>query len=99
MQTIREWIPLNQPTDEMSWKAAFENQVYFVRDILAPLLARNGEEYRNLIKVCSTHRSKSIVLPVYHLFLMVGEQTVECWMRDNFYNCLKMFLYFLIHFD
>ena len=63
--------------DKMNWKRPAERQMCFVRDQIG----------RNLLRVpvfaVSTHRSKSIDLPVYGLTMRNG---IEMYARENFYG-------------
>lgn len=71
------WFIENLPKETMIYKTAAENQIYFVRDTL-----RNFNKISK-IEVISTHTSKSIKLPVYHI---VWENGIEMILRDNFYD-------------
>jgi hypothetical protein len=84
---LQEWISAQTIADEMLWKGAFGHQMMFLRDELLPLIAR-GLPYEKASKevafVISTHRSKSIVLPVVSYERPdVGLRLV---VRQNFYN-------------
>jgi hypothetical protein len=83
--SLRDWMEANLPRDEMLWRGSAVDQMVFVRETLNQLVwtgvpwADRGEPM-----VISTHRSKSIDLPVYELSRPdVGIRLV---MRDNFYN-------------
>ena len=66
---LQEWIRDQIVGDEMLWKGSFGSQVGFVRDVLQSLVAAglHYPECREIAFVISTHRSKSIDLPVYEL--------------------------------
>jgi hypothetical protein len=83
-QQLQEWFMANRVDDKMLWKKASEEQIMFVRDRLPGVLCASREEY-NAAKwlVISTHRSKSIELPVYQIRLANG---LVITMRDNFYE-------------
>lgn len=81
--SLQEWVNANQPSDEMCWKEPFWNQVMFMRDRVASLFARNYEQFKNMVRVVSTHTSKSIKCPVYYIQLDEG---VKIWARHNFFN-------------
>jgi hypothetical protein len=83
-ESLRVWAESNQPEAEMIWHDAFWGQVNFMRNYVAALFARNGDEYRNLVRVVNTHNSKSIRCPVYYIHL--EREGVKIWARDNFYN-------------
>jgi hypothetical protein len=85
---LQKWWLENQPSEEMLYKEGFKDQIIFVRDTLSSILARTYDEYKDLWDVPSTHRSKSVILPVYHTILKdpKGLKTLEVWMRNNFYN-------------
>ena len=72
---LTKWFAANHPSDDMRWKdAALDQQTQMLRLLegLEPSLA----------DVPSTHRSKSIVLPVLHLRL----KGVDVYLRDNFHD-------------
>jgi hypothetical protein len=83
---LQEWISSQTVADEMLWKGAFGYQMMFLRDTLLPLIGR-GLPYQKLgdvAQVISTHRSKSIVLPVVSYERPdIGLRLV---VRQNFYN-------------
>lgn len=81
---LQKWANENKPSDEMLYKDAYWQQIMFVRDRVAGLLARTYTQYKDLVDVVSVHRSKSITLPVY--FIDLKEDGVRIWMRNNFYN-------------
>jgi len=77
---LQTWIANNPVASEMLWKGSAENQLKFMRDTIGELLWEVKENPE--VKVISTHRSKSISLPVYQ-FTMNG---IIFILRDNFYN-------------
>lgn len=84
--TLQEWINSQIVDDEMLWKTAFGHQVSFIRDTLAPLVC-SGLHYSlsdQAATVISTHRSKSIQLPVVQLSR--PDMDLRLIVRDNFYN-------------
>lgn len=83
---LQRWISEQVVGDEMLWKGAFGRQVGFIRDVLIPLAAW-GLEYEDVAgvpAVISTHRSKSIVLPVVELSR--PDLGLRMVVRENFYN-------------
>lgn len=82
---LREWCLANRPADEMLWRGGAIEQITFVRDSLNALV-QSGIDYEdaNDVMVISTHRSKSIALPVYELAR--PDLGVRLILRDNFYN-------------
>ncbi len=80
---LQKWFSCNDVSDEMLWKKSYVNQVIFVRDDLNGLMQNclEGED-RISVKVISTHISKSITLPVYHL----QRKNLNIILRENFYN-------------
>jgi len=80
---LQEWANENKPDDKMLWKDAYWNQVMFVRDKVAGLLAHTYDEYKSMVRVVGTHNSKSILCPVYFIEL---EEGVRIYMRYNYYN-------------
>lgn len=83
---LQEWINNNPVHDKMYWKTPFDHQVMFVRDRLVPLFGAGltYEQQKQIATVISTHRSKSIKLPVY--LLTRPDQNLQIVLRDNFYN-------------
>lgn len=77
--TLLDWTRGHIVEDRMHWKGAAEDQFFFYRDALAYRICKNPEQD---CRVVSTHRSKSIVLPV------VAYETKWGWVisRHNFYN-------------
>ena len=66
---LQEWISEQLVRDEMLWKGAYASQMMFLRDRVQFLIGAGlpfGES-ANLARVISTHRSKSIDLPVVRL--------------------------------
>lgn len=79
------WMRVNEPKNEMLYKAGYWDQTVFVRDIISDLLYSSYEEWKdNPVMVISTHVSKSITLPVYHIYLK--EYNTNIIMRCNFYD-------------
>lgn len=83
-ERLQKWANEHAPGDEMLWKNAYWSQIMFVRDKVAGVLARTYEEYRDLVDVVNTHRSKSITCPVY--FIDLPKDGVRIWMRYNYYD-------------
>jgi len=89
---LQEWISAHLVTDEMLWKGAWGRQVEFVRDALCYLVASglspdDEDDYKKFLAipdVISTHRSKSIELPVYELSR--PDLGIRFILRNNFYN-------------
>ena len=82
-QTLDPWRYEHIIKDEMLWKKAAQNQMMFVHDKLNGLMQNSLEtEDRTDVEVISTHTSKSILLPVYHL----QRGDLHIILRENFYN-------------
>lgn len=82
---LLSWMRVYAPKNKMSFKRGYWHQTVFVRDELARMLNSNYEEYKaNPVKVISTHMSKSIVLPVYYIYLEPFNTKII--MRNNFYD-------------
>jgi len=90
MQTLQDWLTVNKPSDEMRFKDGYWRQAMFIRDRIAGLLmaAERCDEdtglqrFKELVKVASTHTSKSISLPVYR----IDWHGIQFTMRDNFHD-------------
>ena len=83
---LQKWINEQIVGDQMLWKGAFGHQVGFVRDCICSLFG-HGLDYEDREKVpdvVATHRSKSIILPVYDL--QRPDLGLRLVMRNNFYN-------------
>lgn len=85
---LQEWINSQTVGDEMLWKGSWGRQLEFFRDTIARLFGW-GMDYADyedakVARVISTHRSKSIVLPVYKLHR--GDLGLTMVFRNNFYN-------------
>lgn len=72
--------------DEMYYKEASSSQILFVRDKLAAVLSvgLSIEEYKKFVTVISTHKSKSVKLPVYKFSR--PDLGLTLFARNNFYN-------------
>lgn len=83
---LPQWIEGNPVRDEMLWKGAAGHQIRFVRDSLLPVFGAGlaYEQAKDAISVISTHRSKSIELPVYQLER--PDRDLRVVLRNNFYN-------------
>lgn len=79
------WMRIYEPKNEMCYKNGYWSQTIFVRDEINKLFYPKYEDYKaNPVKVISTHRSKSIILPVYYIFL--EKYNTKIIMRNNFYQ-------------
>jgi len=88
-EDLQSWINKQTIGNDMLWKGAFGDQMQFIRDVLTGLLfAGHGlsREERNTksAKVISTHRSKSIVLPVVEFER--PDLGLRLTFRNNFHN-------------
>ena len=77
MQLLLHWMRKWEIDDKMNWKNAAEKQAIFIRDEICTNLLHTHSF------VVSTHRSKSIILPVY-FFTMRNGIKIIC--RENFYG-------------
>lgn len=88
---ITTWIRLYDADKKYIYADDQGKQVCFVRDRIAPLFYKDNISYEewennhdNTVKVISSHRSKSVPLPVYNM--KFDELGIEITMRNNFYN-------------
>lgn len=83
---IQKWINSQTVGDEMLWKGAWGRQLEFVRDSLTAVFCYglHWTEAQEATTVISTHRSKSIVLPVYKMYR--GDLGLTMVFGNNFYN-------------
>jgi hypothetical protein len=83
---LQEWANDNQPAEDLIYKDGYWDQIIFVRDKLAGLLATSYEEFQAIqagMKVVSMHTSKSVRLPVFSVEL---EDGTTFTMRYNFHD-------------
>ena len=81
---LQKWANAHAPDEKMLWKSAYWDQIIFIRDSISGLLSRTYKEYKDLVDVTNTHRSKSIECPVY--FIDLKRENVKIWMRYNYYD-------------
>lgn len=84
---LQQWANANKPDENLNYKGGYWSQIMFVRDRLAPLVSigLSFEEFQDKAAfVISTHRSKSVTLPVY--LLEPPGKGIKFVLRDNFYN-------------
>lgn len=79
------WSRVNVPSDDMLFKDHYWKQIMVVRDHIPYLLIDNYEQFKVLtVNVIGTHKSKSILLPVYEINLPhVG---IKIIMRNDFFD-------------
>lgn len=77
---LQAWFMENKPGQEMIYREAAEKQIMFVRDEFFNFFT---QEMIKKIEVISTHTSKSIKLPVYHIVMKDGFELI---MRGNFHD-------------
>lgn len=88
-EPLHEWFDRQraETPDEMFYKSASGSQIMFARDDLHSLIAAGLtalQDRLNVATVISTHRSKSVVLPVYSFDRPdIGLRLIA---RDNFYT-------------
>ena len=75
---LQTWMENNPISPEMIWKETACEQVRFMSHIIAPMCNKDGA-----IEVISSHRSKSIRLPVYEIVI---KDKVRFTVRNNFYD-------------
>lgn len=86
-EKLQIWANSHTPEDNLIWKRSYWNQIMFVRDRLPKAFTKNNMEYIQLVEnitVISTHTSKSILLPVYHLTIPYIDLSIV--IRNNFYD-------------
>lgn len=85
METLFEWMQSDSIPDKMTYKPAAKSQAAFFFLQIAPLFLRKGTTYEDrlkFVKICSWHKSKSILLPVYYF----ETPQIKVVARDNFYD-------------
>jgi len=85
---IQEWIDQQLVGDEMIWKGSWGRQLEFLRDDLQHLagagLSYQKRKEAEVARVISTHRSKSIDLPVVEFAR--PDLGIRFIVRNNFHN-------------
>jgi len=83
--TLKEWVNEHPVGDEMLWKRGSEGQNEFFYDIQGLIgVGLAYDDAKDLARVISTHRSKSIVLPVVEYNR--EDLGLRLILRNNFYN-------------
>lgn len=89
---VTTWIRVNDPDENLIYRDGLGKQVCMVRDtIMRDIFYRSifgkydGKTYENFQPmVISTHRSKSVLLPV--MLMNVEKYDIKIVLRDNFYD-------------
>lgn len=86
-QGIQEWIEANPIQENMRYRGYAEVQLLFVRDRLTGLLLNDisYDSREQILRVISTHTSRSITLPVYK-FNLKSLFGLDIILRDNFHD-------------
>ena len=82
---VENWFNTNA-LDSYNYKEPALAQLFFVRDYCCSLfgVGLSFEQKQNIVNVISSHRSKSIKLPVYELTR--PDMDLKIILRDNFHN-------------
>lgn len=79
------WMRVFEPKNSMNYKKGYWHQTVFIRDEVNRLFYPEYKEWEaNPVKVIAMHRSKSIALPVYYIYLR--DYDTQITMRNNFYD-------------
>ena len=82
---VTAWFRVNKPSDTLIYANELAPQVKFVRDTICSIFSDLYEEDEpNPPMVIGTHKSKSVRLPVYRIYLK--KYNIEIILRCNFYN-------------
>lgn len=82
---LLSWCRVNEPSDEMIYKQGYWEQIIFIRDIINLIFYTEYEEYKNNpVMVINTHRTKSIIMPVYEI--NIKKYGLKMILRDNLYD-------------
>ncbi len=83
---LQEWFNNHRVSEEMLGREAAHHQIMFVRDTIVPVFGAGlpYEQRENIATVISTHRSKSIELPVYQL--KRPDKDLKVVLRNNFHD-------------
>jgi hypothetical protein len=74
---LQEWAQSNEPEEKLIYAKGYWEQIMFVRDRICINLLK-----KSTVEVISTHRSKSVCLPVYK----ISWNGFTFIMRYNFYD-------------
>ena len=67
---LTAWKRVHDVPETRIWRNQFYNQMHFIESIIPELISISYEDFKNnKVMVISTHRSKSIDLPVYQIDL------------------------------
>ena len=84
-EKLQDWFMANKPAEDLIYKDGLNSQVMFIRDKITGLVSTGmsyDERKNNVAFVISTHRSKSVTLPVYSL----ERPGLQIVLRNNYYN-------------
>ncbi len=82
---VTAWIRVNKPDERLIYGSGLGEQVCFVRDVICELLSSSYKEWEDIEPVViSTHRSKSVELPVF--LIELKKYGFEMVLRYNFYD-------------
>ncbi len=82
-QSLKDWNKENRVDDKMVYKNAYNHQLEFmITQLGRAFIDLKWDTYEEILSVISTHRSKSIVLPVYQIVW----HNIEFIIRNNFYD-------------
>jgi hypothetical protein len=85
---LEAWVDQHWPEERMLWHGAAHQQLQFLHLhaplAIAPCSAEERERIRHEARVAGTHTSKSIVMPVYAVWL--PGPRVQLVMRGNFHD-------------
>lgn len=85
MRTLVDWMRNTKIKESMIYREAALNQLVFMKEEIAPLFfnwKNNSGNFDDFIKVCSSHTSKSIELPVYY----IETPDIKIIARGNFHD-------------
>lgn len=81
-QKLETWFKERPDLGNMIWRGAAAQQFSFLQDIVVPLM--RGHDECAEARVVSTHKSKSIELPVVEIGMPI--LGLRVFARDNFHN-------------
>jgi hypothetical protein len=79
---LQDWANEHEPSETLVYKSGYWPMICFVRDVIAPLVSTSYEDCKGKVQVLSTHRSKSVLLPVFSF----GIPEADFEMRYNFHD-------------
>lgn len=84
---LTRWMEEYSPRKTLIFREAGGGQLRFVDETIRDLFRSGSKrDEKSFIAAISTHRSKSVILPVYQIVFEKGKKKVEFVLRGNFHD-------------